>query len=84
MVSPGHAGMVEEGGEVGLAGVVQDEIFGGGVEVRSIWETRSARIGDRGVGTVDSGMGGCTGCYPVEALEEEAVILSPGHVKPLS
>ena len=34
VVGPGHAGVVEEGGEVGLAGVGEDEIFCGGVEGR--------------------------------------------------
>lgn len=31
MVGPGHAGVVKEGGGVGLTGVLEDEVFRGGV-----------------------------------------------------
>lgn len=36
MVGPGHAGVVEERGGVGLTGVREDDVFGGGAgELRS-------------------------------------------------
>ncbi len=36
VVGPGHAGVIEEGGGVGLTGVVKEEIFCLRVEGRSV------------------------------------------------
>ena len=43
VVGPGHAGVVEEGGRVGLAGVRDDEVFGEGVGEWSVWISTLAR-----------------------------------------
>ena len=62
MVGPGHAGVVEKGGGVGLTRVGEDEIFCGGIEVGRSWVEESAGVGDRGRGRADGGKGEYTGC----------------------
>ena len=44
MIGPGHAGVVKQGGGVGLTRVGEDEIFCGGIEVRRSWVKESVGL----------------------------------------
>ena len=62
MVGKGHAGVVEEGGGVGLTREGEGEICGGTEGVRSVLsDDISKGLGNRADGW-DRGRGGYTGC----------------------